>query len=508
MEQITSNTLEVKSELPGGKVICVCKVCGTEDVYDKAYITSRGQECRTCKAYKSHKDTVGRTYALARQIEMLLKKQVKIKEGKLVPRKGDEYISTLPPGFEKLPIGKVYGDYKIIGYIGRYGTNGYKQKPKEVVYQCIKCGNYRVLDIKSASTMTSLICGSCNRIKREAADRVRTTIAEIKLTKRKAAERQLQREEQKKEKLEQREIERANRQIEKEQKKQAEAIEKEQEKREKLALKEEKKRENFKETLKSRYPNSYIHLKPLKSSEEIEAVMICKKCGTVTPYSKHLRGKGENCPGCEKMKLNPFYKGLCMKDYSNTVFNGLRIIKQYVNERGFMCDAVCRYCGKEFNNVAVYDVIMRELYCDCKYSVIDIYCPSCGKPIAVTKDDIAKMKTEGIICKCGCNIKKSEILNEVVIEDTSQTMRDKAKAAGEAFKAVGNVEICSDTQLIREREPLYAGTDGKMYYRCTCMKHNTTLILSEEEIENYEHEQCMDSRQHLITHVNTDNLRL
>lgn len=499
---IEGTTLEFISKLPDDMCRCRCITCGTEDTYKFSYIKSKGQECRTCKRYKNPGNLINN--GIKNKIEVLVREEINRIKGAPPLREGSDYIETKKT-FKRIPLGKFYGDYKVFGYCGKYGPNGARKRYEKVVLRCDRCGNFKEVSIRDIDDSSKFYCGVCSKIRKEAETRVNDAMAEIKNKEIQSAQKAQELIRKKQEEKEQRELDKLNRQLEKEQKKRTDELLREQQKREKIANKENAKLQEYKRLISEKNPGYFVKVKP--ENPGFITTLICKECGTVISFTNTNRNKVYECEGCKKKKENPFYKGTYTKDYINSVFNGLRIVNQYKDDEGFKCDAVCRYCGEEFNNIDLFDVINRKIYCECKYSCVDVFCDKCGTPISITKKELSTLGDNGITCKCGEQILKSTIENEVVIEDTSQTMRDKAKAIGEKFKS-NNVDIKPDIKLIKEREPLYAGTDGEYYYRCTCIDHNVTLILNNTEIENYDHTQCNDIRQHLLAKPESDKIKM
>ena len=503
---IKGTTLDLIEELPGNKGICKCITCGNTDVYNLSYVNSSGQECRACKKYKNDKNG---TEGIGKTVKVLLKEEENRLAGAPALKEGRKYIISERSGksLPNLPLGKEVGDYTLFGYIGEFGVLGRFKQPDSVILRCKRCGTFKEVPLKTMITLRTSTCPNCASIAKEAKARVDEAKAECKNKRQEMIQKMAQAREDKRKKEEERELAKLNKQIEREQAKQQRELDKEQKKRDKIAQKESAKLKEYKDAIAKKNPGFFVKARPEGSG--FVTSLICKECGTIVAFTNTNKNKAYECPGCAAKDKDPFYRGTCTKDYTNSVFNGLKIVRQYVDEDGYKCDAVCRQCKNEFNGVDLYDVINRELYCDCEYSMVDIECERCGMNFEVPISKIASFEGKGDECPyCHNEVSQSELCNASAIADATSTLWAKTKAAGELFKGGKNIDVKPENRLVKERTPLYAGTDGEYYYRCNCLEHNTSLILNNTEIENYDHSQCHDSRQHLMNKPVADKLKL
>lgn len=499
---IDGTTLDLIEKAHDDKCICQCTVCGTKDVYNLRYLQEKGQECKTCKEFKrALNDESDQT---KKEINKLLKQESdRIIKGEIFAP-GNKYIDT-KNSLKGLPLNKEFGDYVLIGYIGLLGGNGRKGKATHAVLKCNRCGYIRIYDIKAAATLSKLICGRCSKIYKEAEEREIKLRKEIRDRKLKAKTKIEQAKQKKIEAAEQKEIEKAERDIARVQKKEADIKFKEQKKRQRIADKESAKLTAYKESIQEKNPDYFVKVR--REGDGFLTTLICKNCGSAITFTNTNKTKVYKCDNCKKKEANPFYKGVYQRDYTNTVFNDMRIIRQYVTEDGYKCDIECRQCRKQFLGEDLYDVLNRKIFCDCERAGLFWVCTDCYKGNLITPEQLMNMGAEGFTCDCGNKLSKQDVENEIVINDAGNSMRDKSRAVGELFKS-GDTEIKNSSQLIKERVPLYAGTDGEYYYRCHCMEHNISLILNNTEIENYDHTQCFDTRQKLLSKPDADKIKL
>lgn len=504
---IDGTTLELLEELIDGKGLCKCKSCGIVDVYNLKYARDTKQECKSCK--ELHKTFENKSDARKEVERLMQQEQDRVIKG-VILAPGNKYIETRT-SITGLPIGKELGDYILIGYIGLLGANGRKCRPTKVAIQCRVCNDIEIRDIKEVATMTGKWCSRISKLKREASERETAIRTEIKNRKINASEKAKIAQQKKIQAAEDKAIAKVAKEIAREQQKKANADLKEQQKRQKrqkIAEKESAKLTAYKEAIMEKNPDYFVKVR--REGDGFLTTLICKNCGSAITFANTNKTKVHKCKNCEKKEKNPFYKGLYQRDYTNTVFNGLRIVKQYVTDDGYKCDLVCRMCGEQIIGEDLYDVMNRQIFCNCDKAGLFWVCPECWANHLITPNEMMSMTDEGFKCTCGKGIiSKAEVANEMVISDAGDSMRDKAKAIGQMFKTGNsNTEIRSRSQLVKERNPLYAGTDGEYYYRCHCLEHNVSLILNNSEIDDYDHTQCYDSRQHLLSTPQADDIKL
>lgn len=483
---VDGTTLVIQEEIGGGDVVCVCITCGKQDVYDKKYLVEHKQECRTCKEIKRRLSTD------TQKVQFLMQQEISTTRTTKGLKEGTQYIDTRN-SIQAIPIGKtlrvtVDGQehiQQIIGYIGVYGKNGNKKTPTSVVFKCINCGNILIKEMKGVLHTSGMACLICRDTHSESIARVREAKREANDKIKDQAKR-------------------------KEESAQKAAVVEEQ----RQALKMHKQEEMDKMRGEKAYNQQLDKIKAANpgyfvidrlNGDKLEVKLICAKCGTIAKISEyHNRHSVGKCQGCETLQDNPYYKGVYGRDYVDKIFNRLVVVNQYPSEKGYLCDVQCVGCSKPYKGVYLYDVINRQIHCDCDKADVSYDCPKCGAP---TYTPIRKIQ-DGCVCsRCGYEISAKLLKDEAVYEEVKWSFARRARAL-ESKLNYKITEPLSEQQIVKETIALYAGTDGREYFRCACIQHNLQLILSDVEIDNFDHSQCVDTRQHLLRDVEAERIKL
>lgn len=240
--------------------------------------------------------------------------------------------------------------------------------------------------------------------------------------------------------------------------------------------------------------------------------LACESCGSLVTANR----SNVNLGGCEFCKSRkPWEYGKLKQNHVGEVHNCSMITGQ----DGINCSIKCCFCGRLRDNVPLFDVLGGNYFCDCsKASIIaeylDICCDDCFKPIkGVSLKDIISGKE--VKCEsCGKDLTDT-ISMELSMLDYKMSLREKIKMANASIQGgtKGRVKLTQPNKeinkdLITESKPLYNGVDGKSYIRCYCKEHNKALLLSQQEVLNYNHEHCFDERHRVVSNVDVDNLKL
>ena len=524
---IPGTTLRLIKEL-GNEILCECTTCGTRDSYNKNYVMKSRQECRYCKGVKNgvgvpkipeltqeeerqltDDERALRRYQIAvrdniidsRVISKLIREEENIKKGITARNlKGQtEYINTDRAPAKAYPIGRRikndYMDSTIIGYIGSVNKDGRRIRADKAVFRCNVCkALYRTeINVAKNCYLCSYLANLANKRVNEFERREKERIQKDLKAKQEKADKELQKElERQRKKAEK--IEKRNRRLEKDK---AERIKRE-------LQREEKRRNRIIDEAKEINPNHFTYVKQTDTGYTIK--YICKKCGYIeTFHDRQSNRKIRKCEGCEMKGSFKFFVGSMKRDYTDTVINLIRLIKQYEDEHGYKCDLMCTCCGGKLENVQLIEFLEREIVCDCEKSERFCVCDRCETTFFTPLINIL-MSEEDIKCpRCRNKLDLNELRNDIQADDSAKTLRDKMRSFGEKTKGT-QVEKLGNVEIIREAKCLYAGTDGREYFRCRCLVHNIDLTLSQSEIDNFEHTQCMDSRQMML--VKPDGTKL
>lgn len=241
--------------------------------------------------------------------------------------------------------------------------------------------------------------------------------------------------------------------------------------------------------------------------------LVCKKCG----YEHKLLSKTKtiaSCKFCDTRKVNEF--GRLFQNHIGLVKNSLQVISQ--DKDRLECTVECIHCKRQ-HTIQLYDFLEGRYWCDCRgaaKSFADCYCdnPSCGALLPdITADEYFGGKD--LLCpECKKDVRSAYAIQSMTA-DYGATMRRKIGLAEKEF-GDNNRKVRLDYSndiLIKEKEPLYIGTDELAYYRCLCKEHNKALLLSEEEILNYGrdgvgHYACMDMRHRTVPYPDSKSLKI
>jgi len=215
----------------------------------------------------------------------------------------------------------------------------------------------------------------------------------------------------------------------------------------------------------------------------------CSKCGYLfEKYLPGLRGvKSIECRGCKIAKDDPNYLGITKRDLKDTVKNGLKVIKTYDDK----VKVGCHICGKELNKL--YDKISflngKIVHEGCKESKSLVSCPVCGALNEKSYESVINSVSNDT--KLYCISCKEEIPNYLFKNDiASLDVRIETRLAlDEHSKKIGDtVDLIGD--ISKSKDILYINSKGEEYYNCRCTQHHQSLILSQSDLENYDHKKC------------------
>jgi hypothetical protein len=245
------------------------------------------------------------------------------------------------------------------------------------------------------------------------------------------------------------------------------------------------------------------------SGASYKVICTCNKCGTEIVIPSTKKSKSVECPGCERLKTDLNYTGAFNKNYVGTTKNLLELVER----TGDTCTVVCNSCGRKYNNIKFFDWYKGKVICNCENNQLnnEILCSSCGEFMSIALKDVINKSdtTKQLMCdKCK---KESGVTIQEVIDDYIEAPSIAVTTSNKLGLARNKIKASTDLineELVKSKEPLYIGTDGNMYYKCTCLKHSTDMILNDDEISVFEHAQCSDARQHIMNDIVKSNISL
>lgn len=473
------------------KVACRCQKCLESDVYTEEELDF-GTGCRICDNISREKQRL----VISPTTDM---KNVAKLYAKQTYRSGSTAAFTMPAGYkiDGVGVGSEFGQFRVQDFVGKVYRNGNGWKhgdPKQVVAICKYCETYsRLIDVSKVAEYIKtgkgldVQCPCCGKIINEARGRVDAL---------------------KKNKSEHLKKVVAKNNSNEAKKTTEDGISK-------LISRVKSPLDNVKpgskidkllNKVKSMNADLEIQdIEPIKSSYKV--VCICGKCGTEVSVLSSNRSKEVECPGCKLKATDINYVGAYKRNYVGTTKN----LMELLGRDGDTCTVKCNSCGRVYTNIKFYDWYKGKVICNCDNNTLtDVLCNECGEFMTIPLGKvIGKVdNTEEIVCnKCGA--KSGHTYGEIyddyleapsVAITTSNKLGVARKKLRESTEKVNN-------ELVRTKEPLFIGTDGKMYYRCTCLIHDSDMILNDDEIAVFNHQQCTDARQHMMKDINKDNVK-
>lgn len=483
---IPQSTLYVEIEEIGKKYICKCSVCRQSERYSESELREDYPRCKICEQIRTDRNLGRLIKGDYDKAERMINNYI---HGKA--RSGSDGVYPIGPNDELY--GQSFGDLNVIYKIVKYNRDKFSDvmscsvgvgDSRRYLLRCPAC-NYTTIktigDIKKESS--SLKCPNCSKFTQQSSTIIKSAMERKRLHSIK---------------------------IENNRKEKEIASGKDIFVKMKSPLDNVKSGSNVDKYIKKvKEANLNLDIQGLiPAGATYVAHCMCMECGSEVIIPSSAKNKKVDCPGCEKKKTNLNYRGLYQRDLSNTCKNNLIIS----NHRGTLCDATCKFCKRVQKDVKLFDVMNDRIYCACSGNDredIDI-CLSCGSTMKITMKSIMSCKDneEEIICsKCGkpSGITYQNIKNQIVADDRRFTI---AKKLDISVRDIKNSTVTFN-DIIKEKEPVYIGTDGMPYYKCRCLKHSTDLTLNDNEIANFDcNTYCDDGRQHLIDRPDPDKINL
>ena len=263
-------------------------------------------------------------------------------------------------------------------------------------------------------------------------------------------------------------------------------------------------------------------------------IVQCLKCGTEFEMDLEQIRKHST----ESLKCSLCDKGTSLFDlnqkYLGKIYNGLKIINIYINEKGHtLCDVVCIHSFNalgidEYNNaitnrdklhikerMTLGDVINKRSYCyvcgDTKVTnTIHLKCHNINKykhmgiQVILDTDSITHkdLYTGSSLCEY-CSLKgncrfeddpRNKFKTIASILDMQYSLTDSLLDTYLKYENIINTKTNSTEIDIKQDLMIlgtaYIGRDNRVYRHCRCIQHQVDLVLNDEEINNFNHTQC------------------
>lgn len=276
----------------------------------------------------------------------------------------------------------------------------------------------------------------------------------------------------------------------------------------------------------------------------------CIHCGTEYTglISEFIAMNSDNraskfvCSSCSKLlEINDKKTLDLIQHYIGKIYNGLKIIKVYEDKDGAKCDVECtsKFDGELTTEMLLRhdrghiteglnlgDVINQRCICEvCQRKSIDKirsimlrldckarsrmlnsgYNDSMFRPIkGITYKDL--YTSDKYICDyCSmrdtCDEKDRLEYNLRYIAssmDEADTIKESISSVGVDFPSIYSTNNKESRQAKADKKhgliifkDAYIGNDGQLYKFCKCIEHGTNLIISQNEIAGFKHDQCL-----------------
>lgn len=220
----------------------------------------------------------------------------------------------------------------------------------------------------------------------------------------------------------------------------------------------------------------------------------CIHCGGNTIESENYFSKNEyKCKKCNK--INSERRNIIENtNWVGYVRHNIEIVKTKKNSNGvLMADTRCLACGHEMTIPVVTIISEPELLCiKCGDTPITVECPLCHKNhIKTVLRRLYERRDPNLVIVCGGN---SVPYSEVTLQHETATRLENIRKRYKGYTLEERIPGHDETPSIFKFKESYTGTDNNVYHTCMCEVHNKLMVLTDDEISNYKHEYCADTR--------------
>jgi hypothetical protein len=220
----------------------------------------------------------------------------------------------------------------------------------------------------------------------------------------------------------------------------------------------------------------------------------CTHCGSTTVDTESYFSKHEfKCQKCNK--INSDKRNIIENtNWVGYVRHNIEVVKVKKNSEGvLMADTKCLACGHEMTIPVITIMSEPELTCiKCGDTPIVVECPICHKNhIKTTLRKIYEKRDHVVGVLCG---KDTVPYSEIALQHETATRLENIRKRYKGYTLEERLPGHDDTPVIFKFRENYTGTDGNIYHTCMCEVHNKLMVLTDDEMRNYKHEYCADTR--------------
>lgn len=237
-----------------------------------------------------------------------------------------------------------------------------------------------------------------------------------------------------------------------------------------------------------------------KTGQSVQKVIKaqCQKCARITLFTESQFKKSDG--KCNKCASLP-------KDSNNLIENinwvgfvrhNIQVVRTTRGSDGVLIGELkCLACGYEMTAPIVAFKLEPEFTCiKCGNTPAFVVCPLCKEPhIKITPRDMYKVTNETLYRACDKtgSIEKVPV-NEIRLQHEIQSTLDNIRKKYKGLTLDERMTSLNGNTVIYKFKENYIGTDGLVYNSCMCELHNKLMVLTDDEILNYDHEYCADTR--------------
>lgn len=239
------------------------------------------------------------------------------------------------------------------------------------------------------------------------------------------------------------------------------------------------------------------------SKKDAKYLCVCNSCHKTADYSsRHLAKSDARCKLClsaSEMEFNDtpedeigVYKGL--------IFNGLKIKKWYRDsDDKYKCIVKCCTCKEETEQdlylVKSGDVLCKNCmdignaYKNAKNPKIVLLCqnPECNGEIVL---DYRQFYSNSH-ARCPECKKELNLIGERGLRDSDMVLRDNLNPYLNKGLKLSKIHGLKQLAVFGEA---FKNRDDEMCYNCLCLNHNQEMVLTEKEIDKFNHQYCTGSK--------------
>lgn len=221
----------------------------------------------------------------------------------------------------------------------------------------------------------------------------------------------------------------------------------------------------------------------------------CVKCGQITQFRESQFNEKSKCEKCNKLKdgNKNILNNINWIGYTK---NNMEIIGVIKDTDGVLkAKTKCLICESENVIPLVSFIYEKEIICNnCADAKLNMICPLCKKPhINITPRNLYRIREETTYIACD-NKRDRVPLTEIAMQHEMQVKLDTIRKRYKGYTLEQRFEGRGEIASILKFEEGYTGTDEQEYHTCMCLEHNKMMVLTDNEIMQYKHEYCAETR--------------